>query len=244
MRKPPKASAEQYRQRILAAVFRFLFETGVSEETLRSDVNKALLASVGGRRCYRPHMRLQISDAGCILHRWHNDTQYLGKEAKPIPLRIRGRNPSLESLVRAEKITIPIRKVAEEMRTLNLIRKTTVGFLPTRSDAIVGYLSPTTVQYAASAVSRMLATITNNISANISADRGPILIERAAFVPDFPKDKLPDFSKFVQTQGETLATSVNDWLESRRTASRAGKRIKKVNAGLHVYAFSAPSAKP
>jgi hypothetical protein len=128
---------------------------------------------------------------------------------------------------------------------LKLIRRTKQGLLPTRSDAIVNRMSATTIQYASNALGRLLSTITRNLGDG----KNTRLIERAAFVPDFPEPLLRDFSLFVQRQGSALTNSVNEWLEARRPKGRVtdplrharGRGNRRLQAGIHVYAFAVPS---
>jgi len=238
------AADGNYRIKILQEVFRFLTETGISDEQLRQDVSLAMLANQKSHKPRRRDRTLKLSDAGCILHRWHNDLRYLKKNASPLPLRIRGRAPSIEALVRSERLPFSSHYVVRELKALNLLRRTAAGFIPTRTDAIIRSLSPTTAQYASHAVTRLLSTLTRNLQPGVETP----LIERAAFVPDFPEAEMKEFSRFVQIQGVSLTQNVNEWLEAHRgTAPHAvgrsngrSRKARLVQAGIHVYAFCAP----
>jgi hypothetical protein len=226
----------RYRQELLKAILKFLHSTGVPADVLEGDIAVALKQLPRRPRDKTKDVPSRITSLGSILHRWHNERPYLDSRAKPRPLRFRGRVPSLESLIRAERLLVPPSLVLNELKALKLVKRSNRGFVPAAQNAIVNTCSSAVVQYAAAAIDRILSTVQNNTSST----KELTYIERSAFVPNLPERDLRDFCAFAQVQGEALIGSVNDWLEARRHQKGDARRTKLVPAGLHLYAFSNP----
>jgi hypothetical protein len=237
MRRQSRRSQRQYREEILGAVFRFLLAVGVSTNELERDIAEALAKSVQHARHRPPPQSIGITALGSILHRWHHQRRYLDARAQPIALRLRGRSPSFESLVRSEGLGIQFRQIFSEMKELRLVRRSRCGYVPTKYDAIVSRYNPMVVEYTAVAITRMLSTIANNTD----PQKKVTFIERSAFVADLKKQHFDEFCRFAHSQGEALVSALNDWLEARRAFGAARRRGDIVPAGVHVYAFSKDS---
>jgi hypothetical protein len=66
------------------------------------------------------------------------------------------------------------------------------------------------------------------------------LIELYAHVPDLDSSDAKEFAAFAQQQGAAYLEAIDDWLETRRVRTKAGKKRRsnsKVAAGVHLVAY-------
>jgi hypothetical protein len=171
--------------------------------------------------------------ASLALDTWHRDRRYLNERATPRPVRLLGRAPSVEALIRLQRRGGDAAQVARHLKALRLVVRCGNSLYRPRSDAaVISRHDPVVLQHAARALSTLLETVAQNMGASRSSP----MIERTAEVPDLPSEHVEAFKRFSQVQGWLLLRTINDWLESRRTRSLP-RTQRSVRAGVHVYAF-------
>ena len=176
--------------------------------------------------------------AGAVLRAWHRDSGYIDDEARPIPLKLTGRPRSLAALMRRQDPKCDIQSLAKDMLAVRLIRKTRGGaFLPTTDSATIRQLHPLLIDHVAKSVMRLVETVYRNTDPLIVTTP---MIERYAHVPDLDSADAKDFAAFAQRQGAAYLEAIDDWLETRRIQSKAGRKRSsnsKVAAGVHLVAY-------
>jgi hypothetical protein len=156
-------------------------------------------------------------------------------------LRLRGRAPSVEGLIRVQRIKERASSVIQSLRAFHLIVPCGGGlYLPASDVAVVATRDPITLQHAAHALSTLLETVGQNLGGTPNL---PPLIERVAEVPDLPRELVPAFRAFTLAQGRIFIRTINDWLEARRARSPKKGINGTVRAGIHTYAYAAPPQK-
>jgi len=239
-----KPHSELYSHKILSAVIDFLAAAGTPEQEIRdivekrlSEITKEADVNVGQRG-----RRGDDTVSAAVLHRWHRDRSLLDQFANPKPLRLFGRAPSVESIVKSERPRRPSREIVSDMRALGLVREIGEGrFLPKARVATIGTMHPVLIEHVSKSLIRLLETVQSNTSAAVHA---PPLIERFTHIPDLPISKLDEFRKFSQEHGSAFLASVDDWLEARRVRNSSRKSAQGTQAGIHVYAYVGPTPKP
>jgi hypothetical protein len=177
--------------------------------------------------------------AALVLDGWHRNRRYLTATGTPKPVPLRGPAPSVEGLIRLQRIKARASHVTQSLKTFHLIVARGDGLYTPASDvAVVAARDPLILQHAARALSTLLETVGQNVG---RAPNLPPLIERLAEVPDLPRKDVRAFRAFTQAQGRTFIRTVNDWLESRRARSPKKRANRTVRAGIHTYAYVAPS---
>lgn len=228
---------------LLSAVLHFMKQSG----TPMKEIEAAIADGLSGlRESAGPEGWLRISAPrpgdetveSAVLRLWHRHTKYIDVNANPKPLRLYGRAPSVESLVRIQNVSANARNVIQGMRSAGLIRRGPAGsYLPKGDAATIGHLHPLAIEHVAKSVMRMLGTVLRNTDP--SRAQVP-LIERSARVPDLDTIAARDFAEFTRKQGIAYLQAVDDWLETRRIASKPGgksRRRRSIGAGVHLYAY-------
>lgn len=175
----------------------------------------------------------ELVTAAMALDTWYRDRRYLNGKGSPKPVRLLGRAPSIEALIRLQRRGGKATRVARRLKALHLVVPCGNSLYRPRSEAaVISRHDPLALQHAARALSTLLETVAHNMSA---CGVGSI-IERTAEVPDLPNEHVEAFKRFSQIQGRLHLRTVNDWLESRRSRS-LGRARSSVRAGVHVHAF-------
>jgi hypothetical protein len=238
MKKAIQSSPVVHGEQILETVFRLLSASGVDSMTLGKTAANAL-DRVSRSQDHSEATYARMLALASVLHRWNNRRPYIDRHANPLPIKLRGKAPSLESLRRSERIQISVETMAREMSNLGVIRKHRSRYLPTGRQMIGRPINPIVAQYAATTIARLLSTIENNIRAG----RRLTLIERFAFVPDLSSQEYVKFCDFSHAQGTELVNAINDWLETRRIGSGNAHSAKTTPVGVHIFAFKQPNAR-
>jgi hypothetical protein len=228
---------------LLVSVIDFMIRSGIRNEEVRDIVYGALKKATEKRK---PRHTEKISDAdlavaALALDAWHRNRRYLDEDAQPKPIRLLGRGPSVEALLRSENACGDATALARRLRSTGLIIRCGANqYKPADRVAVVSDLDPLIQQYVARSSSTLLETIRYNVTrpANV-----PRLIERFAEIPDLPAKHVRQFRDFTRTQGWALLKTLNDWLESRRAKRSRKARGPSVRAGLHLYAYVDPTVR-
>ena len=226
---------------LLASVIYFMSRSGMESDR----IERSFRGSIEAART-RGHAvsKSAVSDigsdtvAGAVLRAWHREDAYLDDEAKPIPLKLNGRPRSLATLMRRQDSKCDALALAEDMLAVGLIRKSRRGtYLPTTESATIRQLHPLLIDHVAKSVMRLVETVYRNTDPMISSTP---MIERYAHVPDLDPADAKEFAAFAQQQGAAYLAAIDDWLETRRVQSGAGKKRRfrtKVAAGVHLVAY-------
>ena len=224
---------------VLSAVLNYLALGGATKKELKALTSQALselkVKSHAGRKVFIGDSSDSAASAAAI-QRWYIERRLTTSDGSPKPLRLFGRAPSVENLLRRDKSTTPARTIAAELLRLRLLKRTRKGeYLPTGRHIIIHSHHPFTYEQHARTMVRLLKTVGQNASANSSRE---VLIERCARVKQLPHNKLQAFRDFTNQQGEVFIDSINDWLESHNALETVKRRSNVTEAGVHVFAFT------
>ena len=224
---------------VLEAIFELMLSSGMEAKDVLSACTHSMKRAEARSRVERPDEPGGLVTAALVLDAWHRDRRYLNARGTPKSVRLLGRAPSVEALIRAHKGRGHASDVAHRLRKLQLVVPSGRSLYKPISDvAVVSARNPLVLQHAA----RVLSTLVETVGRNVSSERtlAP-LIERVAEIPDLPRKHIADFQSFTQLQGRTFLRTVNDWLEARRARrSRRKSANGTVRAGIHTYAYVAP----
>jgi len=219
---------------MFASIFDFMRKAGIADQDIKNICARALDGAP-----MSPSRKLPASDgiaaAAMVLDAWHRNRSYMDKAARPRAIRLLGRAPSVEALIRSEGIHKNPRVLARKLVELGLVARTASRrYEPVSRTALVGKLDPFIQQYVARSSAALLRTIKNNVTASKRARR---LIERFAEVPDLPTHKLAEFRRFTEVQGRVFLHTLNEWLESHRARRNRASKTGTARVGVHVYAY-------
>ena len=223
---------------VLFAVLQYLYRVGVTEKELRALSSRALMEltrSVGSKKNASALGSTEATKLATAIQRWYRDRTLVDPSGKPIALRLLGSAPSVESLIRREKIGHDSERFTRDLVKFKVLKRCRNGkVLPTGRHLIVRNHHPFLAEHHARSVIRLLNTARSNVSAKSHVD---FLIERCADVSRLPRRKLQAFREFTNQQGEAFIDTVDDWLETNKSARNAKRGSRAKEAGVHVFAF-------
>jgi hypothetical protein len=226
---------------ILVAIFELMLRGGVRAGDLLPVCISSLKRAETKCRFGRRSQGNGLIAAALVLDAWHRDRRYLTATGTPKPVPLRGPTPSVEGLIRRQKVKERGSSVMQSLRGFRLIIPCGDSlYMPASDVAVVATSDPIILQHAARALSTLLETVGQNVG---GTPNQPPLIERLAEVPDLPRKHVRAFRAFTQAQGRTFIRTVNDWLEARRARSPKRRGNRTVRAGIHTYAYVAPIQK-
>lgn len=239
--KSTRIANDQLLSSLLLSVLHFLERSGLSRRQIKVAFDKSMeeLANADSRQSWikiaSPRPGDETVESG-VLRMWHRHPKYLNSDAQPVAIRLYGRAPSVESLVRMQKTGSDPRRTIIALKNVGLIRRLPSGrYVPLQDAAMVGKLHSLSVGHAGKAVMRLLGTVLRNTSG-----KRVRLIERTARVPDLDAKEAKAFADFTRKQGLAYLQSVDDWLETRRKNAKPknGKpRRNTTGAGVHLFAY-------
>ena len=227
---------------VLIAIFELSLRSGIgAKDLLRVCVWSLRRAERECRLNVRAEYGVAFA-AAQVLDAWHRDRRNLSSKGTPKPVRLFGPAPSVEALVRRQKVPEHASDVARHLKAFQLVVPCGKNLCkPTTDVALISARDPRdplVLQYASGALLTLLETVSQNVSASGDPAR---LIDRVAEVPDLPRKEIEAFKTFTQLQGRTFIRTINDWLETRRGGPSARRRTSgTVRAGIHTYAYVVP----
>jgi hypothetical protein len=239
--KTKRVADEPLLTNLLLSVLHFMARSGMTNEQLQEAFSQSLRELEGsdsGRAWLRhaaPRPGDETVESG-VLRLWHRSPRYLNDDAHPLAIRLYGRAPSVESLVRMQRTGSDPRNVIQGLKKVGLIRRLSTGrYVPVQDAAMIGEMHSLSVGHAGKAIMRLLGTVLHNTSG-----KKVRLIERTARVPDLDAREAKAFADFTRRQGLAYLQSVDDWLETRRLNGKvkAGtRRSATTGAGVHLFAY-------
>ena len=223
---------------LLKSIFEFLLDSGSNLRTVRAIVDRAFSEAVERNRQSHQRGESGLATAGRVLDAWHRNRRYIDENAEPRAIRLLGRAPSVEALIKLENSDCDAAEFARNLNSLGLLSRSGRNlFKPVTRVAVIARLNPFIQQYVARSSVTLLRTIRHNVSTPTRSRR---LIERFAEVPDLPATCAAEFRRFSHEQGWAMLKTLNDWLESRRLRRTANSDRRTVRAGVHLYAYLDP----
>lgn len=173
------------------------------------------------------------------LTHWHANDAYLCNDGMPRPLPRAGKL-SLTTLARhIVRSTSKARSLVDDLFEFGLVEEAPGGYLPARRSAVLGKASVLNLAYATTTASRLLRTISHNIS-----NDPPRLFERQVSDVTIREADLPVYLRFVEEQAQYLIDSADDWLSRRRIDHASPDAGVKVGLGAFAWAEFSPRMAP
>jgi hypothetical protein len=223
---------------VLESIFELMLSSGLPCEDVLTACKRSVKRAETRSKSRRLRETGGLVSAALVLDAWHRDRRYLTPQGLPKAVRLLGRTPSVEALIRAHTGHRNASETAERLKNLHLLVPCGRGlYRPTSDAAVISDREPIVLQHAARALSTLVETVGRNVHPGSSL--APLL-ERVAEIPDLPRRHIADFQRFTHLQGRTFLRTVNDWLEARRARrNRRGTLGTTVRAGIHAYAYVA-----
>lgn len=178
-----------------------------------------------------------------VLHTWHVDKRFVGKNGKPRDLEFQDDEQGFCALVRAVAGDVPPGAVRTELKRAGAVLELEDGKLR----AIKRYYVPGSVdEKAITVMSGMVFPLTSGIAHNADPSRtAGGFIQRYAFSQTLPPEAVDRFRVWSREQATHFIEQMDDWLaqnEEQEVLSSAEAKSGYRNAGIGVFYYEGQSA--
>jgi hypothetical protein len=177
----------------------------------------------------------RISRLADVCARWHIESDFVGKDGQPKPLRWNGKSGTLMKLVRRVVGPKDGREVIRDLLSHRLLRQAGSGSWIPKSKVVApaGFASPQ-VSRTATMLNWLLTTVSYNSRLRY---KGDVLLEVMAKVPRLPLSEVSRFRKFSKAQGISFIKTIDDWLEARNLGRTQTPKRPYREVGVIAFAF-------
>lgn len=170
-----------------------------------------------------------VTKASLVLSAWHLEPQYVDKTGQPLPLPVEGDDISFTSLVRSVG--------GGDVRTTTLLKELqSAGAVRVRPD---GRLEALQRNYIPHAIDEHLIRLWGTVVADVAAtymhnmthtSKTPARFERSAVSDRVALSALPEFRKFLESEGQAFLERMDAWLTEHEA-----KQGESIRLGVGVY---------
>lgn len=221
---------------MLRPLLRVLLATGLSKRALidvcARSVERLSRRATAARIRALPHYEPLVN----IVAHWANNVGYL-ESGKPMRLRMVGKRPSFETLVKSVAPSLSASTVLGALRRRRIVKVNRTGdvellsrFCPARSNGAVDIESVTKMAID------FLRTYELNLLENPRMGEG--LFQRFAQKHNSDERLAPVFNRHVREQGQLFLESIDEWLVRHQPKRGSTRRKKKVRLGVGIYVIN------
>jgi hypothetical protein len=177
-----------------------------------------------------------------VLHTWHSDRRFLGRDGKPLELDFQDEEAGFCALVRAVAGDVPPGAVRAELKRAGAIEDLADGKLRVlKRHYVPGHVDEKAITVMSSMVFPLTAGIVHNTDPNRTAGG---FIQRIAFSNNLQTSALPEFRQWSREKAASFIEMMDDWiaahedLEQSNLSETPGART----VGVGVFYYEGPSA--
>jgi hypothetical protein len=153
-----------------------------------------------------------------VLSGWHQDTDFLTADSKPLPLTFDGDSPNFTQLVRRYGGDMPAITILKEFKRCEVVTADNAGNL----HAIKRYYAPSqsdpgALLRAGSVINDLSSTLYHNLYQANPEKNKPLHFERRATNIQMSPENAYMFREFVEQEGQAFLEKVDTWLTQHET---------------------------
>ncbi|MDH3352246.1 MAG: DUF6502 family protein, partial [Gammaproteobacteria bacterium] len=200
----------------------------------------AILTGLTRREVRRLRKLLQADDpetfnrmnyATRVLSGWYQDEEFLGADARPVPLPADGASRSFASLCAKYSGDVAATTMLKELKHVGAVVETDDGLLAVRTRYYMPtMMDPERMLSSGSVLEDMGYTVAYNLH---RSEEDPGRFERRATNTRMPADAVPEFREFMEKKGQAFLEEVDAWLSEHEIED--GNDEKSIRLGLGAY---------
>ena len=230
----PHDAVQDYARDVLGHALMILVQTGHSPTELTRMFRSLCRTLDEPKRPFDPGAIPYVTGLSHIIAHWYSDPAFRGADGRPLKIPLRGRGPSLASLIRR---LFPHQEVTQITRSL--LRASAIerrGRLYAPKDRFVELTRdlPSVHVHGLMSLAGMLRTVHHNIT---RADPGSTLLERSTQNPSIPVRALPEIHRRIKREVTALLWKLDGYLRSWEVEPGTEATT---HVGVGAYAYEDP----
>jgi hypothetical protein len=180
-----------------------------------------------------PDAPTYLNAAQRVLSGWHQDSDYLSADGKPLAIREAGEAPSFQDLCRRYGGDMPATALLRELRRVRAVGDGSNGDLVARMRSYIqAEVDPEKLLRAGSVMEDLGDTVVYDLTAPAGAG---LRFERRAENSAIDPRDVPAFQAFLEAEGMALLERIDDWLtEHEKLANERGAH-RRIRLGAGLY---------
>jgi hypothetical protein len=228
------AAVQDYAQDVLKQTLTILVQTGHSPKDLTRMVRDLCRTLSEPERPFDPGVVPYVAGLPHIVAHWYSDPAFRGRDGQPLRIPLRGRGPTLTSLIRRLFPSQNVAQVTESLLRANAILRRGRLYAPTdRYVALTRDLQSVHV-HGLMSLAGMLRTVQHNIASGNPAET---LLERSAKNPCIPVRALPEIHRRIKREVTALLWKLDGYLRSWEVEPGTEATT---HLGVGAYAYEDP----
>jgi len=216
---------------------RFIARTGLPREILLREVRRASRGIPESPvRAGRRELR-EILDASHVLTLWYSDPQYLDHKGAPLPLRVRGKAPSLPVLIRRVDPSLDVSEMIAYLLKAKALRRAGQCYLPSARAIAMRQTAAPVHERNIRPLFGMLTTLEYNSK---SRNEGRGCFEFLAENPRVPARLLKQVSSNIDRLGDEIMRRMDALLHAAELELRPGEPTVRVGFGAYQFNWNSP----
>jgi len=211
---------------------RFIARTGLPREILLREIRRAWLGVPESPVRPGRNESREILDASHVLTLWYSDPQYLDQKGAPLPLRVRGRAPSLSELIRRVDSSLDVSEMIIYLLKAKALRRSGPFYLPTARAIAMRQTAAPVHERNIRPLFGLLATLEHNSK---SRNEGRGCFEFLAENPRVPARLLKYISSNIDRLGDEFMRRMDALLHSAELELRPGEPTVRVGFGGYQF---------
>ncbi|MGE0581531.1 MAG: DUF6502 family protein [Steroidobacteraceae bacterium] len=176
-----------------------------------------------------------VTKGSLVLSTWHQDAQFLGADGLPLALPLEGEGASFAELLRrCGAGDVRASTLLKELRDAGALRTLPGGRVePLMRDYIPQGMDAELVRLWGTVIADVAGTYLHNLARRPAS---PARFERAAMNGHVRADAVPEFRKFLETEGQSFLERVDAWLTAHQArVDKPADEAAAIRLGAGVY---------
>lgn len=202
---------------------------GVDAGQLASRFTDLKSKEMASRRLY-PH----IAAIGELLTFWHQDSNFLDKSGRPLPIKLRGTRRSFRFLAEKSVPKMDPDHLFLELEKIGAVAVDDDGLIRVQMRSLPVYEDRRlAIQHTLTSLDSFIKTLRHNLnSARSNSDQ---LFHRVARNAAFDVREIPALKIRVKRQAQSFLESNDNWMARRRTTNEKTSKSKFAQVAIGVY---------
>jgi len=204
--------------------------TAILTGLVRRDVRKQRQILTASRQPLQGY----VTKASLVLSAWHLDPEFLGKDGRPVLLRMSGSGKSFAALIeRSGGADVRPSTLLKELVNAGAVRVRTDGRLQAlQRNYIPHTMDEQLIRLWGTVIADVARTYVHNLTQTRDTRKR---FERSAVNDQMPRDVIADFAVLLEQEGQVFLERIDRWLTARECKSEGRRRGGTVRLGVGLY---------